>query len=58
MTVKEIAQRMKASDIWEEADCKALCELAGFLDEYNNADGESFECIVVSAADKLGVDII
>lgn len=54
---QELAAKIAAADIWNENDCKKLCELAGMLDEWNAADGETFETVVYNAAEKLGVEI-
>lgn len=37
---------------------KKLCYEAGMEEEYKEADGESFEKVVMKAAEKLGVDIL
>jgi hypothetical protein len=55
--VQELAAKIAAADTWNESDCKNLCELAGMLDEWNAADGETFETVVYNAAEKLGVEI-
>lgn len=54
---QELAAKIAAADTWNESDCKKLCELAGMLDEWNAADGETFETVVYNAAEKLGVEI-
>lgn len=54
---QELAAKIAAADTWNENDCKKLCELAGMLDEWNEADGETFESVVYDAAEKLGVEI-
>ena len=54
---QELAAKIAAADTWNENDCKKLCELAGMLDEWNAADGETFETVVYNAAEKLGVEI-
>lgn len=54
---QELAAKIAAADTWTESDCKKLCELAGMLDEWNAADGETFETVVYNAAEKLGVEI-
>lgn len=58
MKAQEIAQRLKESSVWEMSDCVALCECAGMLNDFMNADGDSFEAVVMDAAYKLGVEII
>lgn len=54
---QELAAKIAAADTWNESDCKKLCELAGMIDEWNAADGETFETVVYKAAEKLGVEI-
>ena len=45
------------SDEWNPEDCRRLCELAGIEDEWNAADGETFEQVVFKAAEILNVRI-
>ena len=54
----EVARKIYESDEWNLEDCKALCKLAGLGEEWENADGDSFEAVVKKAAKKLGVEII
>lgn len=54
---QELAAKIAAADTWNENDCKKLCELAGMIDEWNAADGETFETVVYNAAEKLDVKI-
>lgn len=35
-----------------------LCEVAGMIEEWNAADGETFESVAYRAAKKLDVEII
>ena len=56
--IKAIAETMKAAETWNDADCRGLCEAAGMLEAYEAADGETFEAIVMAAADALNVEII
>ena len=57
MTVQEIAKEIRNSETWDNELLEQLCEAAGLLDEYQNADGETFESVVFKAAEKLGVEI-
>ena len=57
-TYEEIAARIRASEEWNEEDIKALCEAADMTEEYEAADGDTFETVVFAAAEKLGVEII
>jgi hypothetical protein len=56
-TNNEIAERIKNSQEWNLEDCRALCEEADILEEWEKADGENFESVVEKAADILGVKI-
>ena len=56
-TYTEIAKRIKNAEVWDEDDCKALCEAAGMSEEWDTANGETFEAVVKAAADKLHVEI-
>ena len=44
-------------DTWDDALLAELCELAGITEEWENADGETFETVAYKAADILGVEI-
>lgn len=53
----EIAEELKNAQEWNEELCEELCELANMSEEWENADGETFESIIYAAAEKLGVEI-
>ena len=53
----EIATTLRSSGEWDFELLKELCEIAGLEKEWNNSDGETFECIAYKAAEILGVDI-
>jgi hypothetical protein len=53
----EIAARIWESDTWDGDACRELCDLAGLVDEWDAADGETFEGVVYKAANILGVEI-
>ena len=55
---QELAQEIKANDEWNLDQLKELCELADMSEEWESADGESFESVAFKAAEKLGVEII
>ena len=55
--IEAIATRMQTSEAWHDDDCRSICDAAGMLDQYDAADGETFESVVTAAADKLGVEI-
>ena len=44
---------------WEdcENECAELCRLAGMESEWREADGETFEAVLIEAAKKLNVEI-
>ena len=52
-----VAQRIRQSDDWNPDDCRRLCELAEIEDEWEAADGETFEQVVFKAAEILNVRI-
>lgn len=52
-----VAYRIYMSDEWNPEDCRRLCELAGIEDEWDTADGETFEQVVFKAAEILNVRI-
>lgn len=54
----EIAETLRNSDIWDMDSARDLCELADMADEFDAADGDTFESIVFAAAEVLGVEII
>ena len=55
----ELAEAIRDAHDWEscEDECKRLCEMAGLSEEWENADGETFEGVLDRAADKLHVRI-
>lgn len=53
----EIAEMLNNSSEWNYDLCEELCALANLTDEWNNADGETFESVVYKAAEILGVEI-
>ena len=54
----EVAEELRTSGEWIPELCEELCELAGLADEWEEADGESFEAVLFKAAEVLGVEII
>ncbi len=52
-----VANRIYFSDEWNPEDCRRLCELAGIEDEWDAADGETFEQVVFKAAELLNVKV-
>lgn len=54
---QEIAKKLNEGGEWIPELCEELCCLADMLDEYKEADEETFEDILYKAAEKLGVEI-
>ena len=54
-----IAFAIREADTWEdcEEECIELCRLAGMLTEWREADGDTFEKVLIEAAKKLNVEI-
>ena len=54
-----IASAIREADTWEECEeeCAELCRLAGMESEWCEADGETFEAVLIEAAKKLNVEI-
>ena len=56
--IVKVADRIKNSDTWNDEDCRTLCGFADMEDEWDGADGDTFEDVIYEAADRLGVEII
>ena len=56
--VQEIAEEIRNSETWDNNLLSELCEAAGMSEEWNAADGETFEAVAYKAAKKLGVEIM
>ena len=54
-----IASTIREADTWLdcENECAELCRLAGMESEWREADGETFEAVLIEAAKKLNVEI-
>ena len=54
-----ITSAIREADTWEdcENECCELCRLAGMESEWREADGETFEAVLIEAAKKLNVEI-
>ena len=57
MTVQEIAKELRGQDVWSVELLELLCDEADLTEEFENADGETFESVVYKAADILKVEI-
>ena len=58
--IKEIAAKIKAADNWMDVadEVEAICDAAGLLEEFKEADDSTFESVIFKAADTLGVELI
>ena len=54
-----IASVIRKADTWLECEdeCAELCRLAGMESEWREADGDTFEEVLIEAAKKLKVEI-
>jgi len=52
-----LAKKIKESGEWDPELLKKLCDFAGLSEEWEEADGESFETVAYKAAEILGVEI-
>ena len=57
MTNIELAKKIAEADQWNEEDVLELVERAGLKDEYEAADGDTFESVIYKAAELLGVEV-
>ena len=57
MTNLELAKKISEATEWIEEDIIELVERAGLKDEYEAADGDTFESVVYEAAELLGVEV-
>ena len=57
--VLNTASAIANADTWEdcEYECCELCRLAGMESEWAEADGDTFETVLIEAAKKLNVEI-
>ena len=53
------ASAIREADTWEdcENECRELCRMAGMESDWVEADGETFEAVLIEAAKKLKVEI-
>ena len=58
--IKEIAAKIKAADNWVDVadEVEAICDAAGMLEEFKEADDSTFESVIFKAADTFGVELI
>ena len=57
--VLNTASAIREADTWLdcENECAELCRLAGMESEWREADGDTFEAVLIEAAKKLNVEI-
>lgn len=55
--INELASEIRSMDTWDMELLAELCDAAGMRDEWEAADGETFEAVAFEAAKKLGVKI-
>lgn len=53
MTNTEIIEAIENSNVWDYEMCAEACERAGLSDEWEAADGETFEAVVDKAIEIL-----
>ena len=53
------ASTIREADTWGdcENECAELCRLAGMESEWREADGDTFEAVLIEAAKRLNVEI-
>ena len=54
----ELARKIAASDEWIPEDLAELARRAGLWEEWQDADGDTFESVAFKAAEILGVEIL
>lgn len=54
----KIAEALRSADTWDMGLARELCEMAGMAEAFDAADGDTFEEIILRAADKLGVEVV
>lgn len=57
MTNKELEEIVAESDIWIPEVLEEICRRADMEEEYEAADGETFESVVEKAAEKIGIEL-
>ena len=55
--IDEIVNKIKNADTWDFEACAELCAAAGLSEDWENADGDTFENVVYRAAAILNVEI-
>ena len=57
LTDEELASEIRESSAYDTDALRDLCWRAGMAEEWESADGESFEAVAEKAAEKLNVMI-
>lgn len=57
MTKKELEKAFNDSDTWDTELLNILADMADMKQEWIAADGETFETVVYSMANKIGIKI-
>ena len=57
LETEELAKVQREIGTWDADILEELCHRADMEEEWDNADGESFEAVAYAAAKKLGVEI-
>lgn len=55
---EELAALIRDEPVWDMELLRLLCDMAGMLDEWTAADGDTFEQVAFAAAEKLGVELL
>lgn len=56
--INAIAEAIRNADTWDMDLLAELCEAADMTEEWEAADGDTFESVAFAAAEKLGVEIV
>lgn len=56
--INAIAEAIRNADTWDMDLLAELCEAADMTEEWETADGDTFESVAFAAAEKLGVEIV
>lgn len=55
--LKAMISEMNTAGEWNLDTMKAICDAADMADEWENADGDTFETVAYAAAEKLGLEL-
>lgn len=54
----KLAEIIRSNPEWDMEALKELCGMADMAEEWEAADGETFEAVAYAAAEKMGVEIV